>query len=210
MTKSNLHFVITCALLIAASFYLKIQRHEIKVPSQYPITSIPFQLSNFRGQNDRNYDHSFFDTSADKRILRNYTRDGDDKSVLFYLGYWENQDEHKRIKLPRYTDDQWSYLQLGTKLIAVGSDSIRIKKFLNERGSRKELVYYSYVINGKITANDYYFRFLKLMNSLLYGRTNAAVMRISMPVTNQWPLEKAEAYEEEFLREILPLLLEYV
>jgi hypothetical protein len=49
-----------------------------------------------------------------------------------------------------------------------------------------------------------------MVNSLLYGRNNAALLRISIPITDDLPLEKAEIYGESFLKEILPLVLEYV
>jgi len=208
MTKHNLYFAVTCAILISASFYLKIQHRETETPPQKPLESIPFQLNNFYGQK-KLYDQNGFDSnSADQWILRNY-RNGDGMPILLYFGYWENQNEHKKIRPPRFTKERWSYLRMESKVVGEGPVPINIKMFLNEKGAEQELVYYCYIINGKIIGNDYVFRFLNILNSILYGRTNAALLRVSMPVSSEWPLEKAESYEEEFLKEIMSFLLEY-
>ena len=88
--------------------------------------------------------------------------------------------------------------------------TVNLKNYLSFRDKEKELVYYCYIINGKIISNEYYLRFINTLNSLLYNRSNAALLRVSSPVNDTWSLEEVEDYEEDFIKKILPVLLKYV
>jgi EpsI family protein len=87
---------------------------------------------------------------------------------------------------------------------------VEFKEYLNERGEEKELVYYCYIVDGKVIPDEYRFRFLKAVNSLLYRRNNAALLRVSVPITSDFPIEMAEPYIEDFLKDFLPIVKEYL
>lgn len=210
MKKQNVYYIIACAILIIASLYIRAHSKEVRISSPQPIASFPLELRGFLGEKTFPSYKNFHDPSADEWILRIYTKKKEDMPIRVFIGYWENQDETKKINPPRYTSGGWEYYWIKTKSLSLGSRTVNLKEFLNERGLEKELVYYCYIVNGKIISNEYYLRFLSMLNSLLYGRSNAALLRISSPVTDNWSIEKAESYEEDFIKGILPILLEYV
>jgi EpsI family protein len=210
MKKQNRYYIIACVILLLASLYIKDYSKTIKIPPSRPITSFPSKLKEFVGKAAFPSYKNYYDSSADEWILRIYTKKGDNKPIRVFIGYWKVQNEKKKIKPPRYTSNRWGYYWIRTKSLSLGSNRVTLRQFLSERGFEKELVYYCYIINGKIISNEYYLRFLTMWNSLLYGKSNAALLRVSMPVTDDWPMEKAEDYEENFLKQILPILLEYV
>jgi len=208
--KQNLYYIAACIILILSVLYVRGYNKETKIPPLQPITGFPSEFKGFHGKDVRPSYKNFHDPSADEKALRIYTKNGDDKLIRVFIGYWENQNEKKKISPPRYTGNRWGYYWIKTRTVSIASNKVKLKQFLIERGHEKELVYYCYIVNGKIVSSEYHLRLLNLLNSFLYGRNNAAVLRISMPVTDDWPIEKAEVYEEIFIKEILPLLLEYV
>lgn len=212
MKKQNLYYIVACIILIFASLYLRGQGHnkKIGVPSLQPISGFPLEFKEYHGKECLPSYKNYHDFSADEWVLRIYTKKGKNIPISVFVGYWENQDETKKIKPPRYTNNRWGYYRIRAKSLSLGSKMITLKEFLNERGFEKELVNYCYIIDGNIISNEYHFRFLSILNSLLYGRSNAALLRVSVPVTDELSLDKAEAYEEEFMEELLSLLLKYV
>ncbi len=210
MKKQNIYYIIACSLIIFAIFYLKGHREGADVPPSQPIASLPLEFKEFVGTSAASSYENLHNSTADELIFRVYTKRGEAMLIGVFLGYWGYQNEKKKINPPRYTENQWDYYWIRTKPFKLGSTVVSLKEFLNEKGSEKELVYYCYIVNKKIISNEYYFRFLSVLNLLLHGKNNAALLRVSMPVTDEWPMEKAETYEENFMSEILPLVLEYI
>ena len=96
-------------------------------------------------------------------------------------------------------------------MMTPASYKVRVREFLNENenGRDKELTYYCYVIDGRFIADELQYRMTRMMTSLLHGRNNAGLVRISVPVTEDFTLEQAEAYAESFLREFMPIVREH-
>jgi EpsI family protein len=208
MKKKNIYLVIACAILIIAGLYLRIPRGETGISPSQPIADFPFEFSVYRGENIFSYNN--YNSSADQRVQRVYKKEGVDMPVDVSLEYWASQNETKRVVSPRYTGSGWEYYWIKTRTLSIDSGPVNLKEFLNERGSEKELVYYCYIIDGKIISDEYQLRLSSFLNSLLYGRSNIAVLRVSMPVTEQWSVENAESFQENFLKALLPILREYI
>ena len=210
MKKQNFYYIIACFVIIFTIFYLKERREVIRTPPLKSIVGLPLELKGFTGKTSIQSYINFHDPLADEWIFRIYTKKGDNRPISIFIGYWESQNEKKKITPPSFIDNQVDYYWIKTKPLKLGQTAVTLKEFMNEKGIEKELVYYCYIVNRKIISNEYHFRFLNMLNLLIYGRSNAALLRVSMPVNNEWPVEKAEAYEEVFILEILPLLLEYI
>ena len=211
MRKTFPFFILACAILILASGYTKWLIKEVSIPLMQPLDQIPIEVGEFVGENvstfsqDSNYD------SSDVKILRIYKRKGENALINVFLGYWEKEDEIRRIRSPRYTTEGWGYYWIKTKSVMTSSNnSMQFKEFLNERGDQKELVYYCYIINGKVVPDEYRFRFLKAVSSILYRKNNAALLRVSVPLTSDFPVEGAEMYIEDFIKDFLPVVKEYL
>jgi EpsI family protein len=211
MRKTFPFFILACAILILASVYTRWLIKEVRIPLMRPLAQMPSEVSGFIGENvstssqDSNYD------SSDVKLLRIYRKYGDNILINVFVGYWESEDEIRRIRSPRYTTEGWGYYWTKTKSLSLGDNNkIQLKEFLNERGEEKELVYYCYIIDVKVIPDEYRFRFLKAVTALLYRKNNAALLRVSTPITSEFPVEMAEPYIEDFLKDFLPIVKEYV
>jgi EpsI family protein len=211
MKKTFPFFILACAILILASVYTKWLIKEVSIPLMQPLDRMPREVAGFIGENvatsfqDSNYD------SSDVKLLRIYRKKGENTPLNVFAEYWETENEIKRIRSPRYTTEGWGYYWTKTKTLTTSTNnSAEFKEFLNERGDEKELVYYCYIVDGKVIPDEYRFRFFKAVNSLLYRKNNAALLRVSTPITSDLPVEAAEAYIEDFLKEFLPIVKEYL
>jgi EpsI family protein len=211
MRKTFPFFILACAILILASGYTKWLIKEVSIPLMQPLDQVPIEFGEFVGENVSPTSQEFNYNSSDSQISRIYTAKGKAVPINVFLGYWESENETKRISSPRYTKEGWGYYWAKTKTLTTGLDNrMQLKEFLNERGEEKELVYYCYIVNGKVVPDEYRFRFLKAANSLLYRKNNAALVRVSTPITSDLPVEAAEPYIEDFIKDFLPIVREYL
>lgn len=202
--------MVACAILVFAVLYIRFYNKQSEVLPPYPLDALPTSFGGFLGADNFSPVRDFYDHSADEWILRNYTRTPEDKPIRVFVGYWKSQNELKKVTAPRYTAGGWGYYWIKTKPVPFGSSTAGLREFLNEKGQEKELVYYCYILDKKVISDEYHLKFLSMVSSLFYGRNNAWVLRVSMPVTNEWTVEQAEKYEEEFISELIPLLQKYM
>ena len=66
------------------------------------------------------------------------------------------------------------------------------------------LVFYWYAIHGRVVGDELHSKFWLLHDSLRYGRSDAALIRLSVPVTDS--VESAEGDALAFGRALLPTL----
>ena len=71
-------------------------------------------------------------------------------------------------------------------------------------------VLYWYRSHGKNVANDYVAKFQMLKDSILYGRTDAALIRVITPVVQGEPAGAAHNRAIRFTQQLVPLLPAYI
>ncbi len=205
MKKENFYFLIAFLLLLGAGFAVRHLGAETRVPLAKPLNTVPLEFVGVTGHDLQPAGSFQYDAKADTWIIRKYSSEPKLPQLSVYVGYWENQNEGKGILSPRYTRDGWNFYWIKKKQILIPSEgAIYMNEFLNEKGSEKELTYYSYLIGDRFIADENRYRLMRMMNAVLHGRSNAALVRITIPVTDDFPLERAETYAESFLREFLP------
>ncbi len=207
MRKNDHYFILACITLLIAGIYIGSVSRESRVRLAVPLEYLPQEFGEFKGQDVSPLRIAFDEPTADVRVVRVYAGNGGNQPIYVFVGYWENQNEKKRIKSPRYVAEGWGYYWIKTRTLSQGSGKeMQVKEFLNERGDKKELVYYCYIIKGKIVVDEYRSRVLTMLNSLVYGKNNAALLRVALPVANDVSLDRVEQYGEAFIRDFLPLL----
>ncbi len=207
MKKENFCFLIACLLLLGAGFAVRHLGGETRVMLAKPLNTVPLAFAGVTGRDVQPAGSFQYDAKADTWIIRQYMKEPKGPRLSVYIGYWENQNDGKSIGSPRYTRDGWSFYRIRKKQILITPESsLDVTEFLNEKGSEKELTYYSYLIGGRFIADENRYRLMRIMNAVLHGRSNAGLVIITMPVTDDFSLDRAEIYAESFLRELLPIV----
>lgn len=209
MKRNNLYYILACLVVIMTIVYVKVHGSQQHIPSVMSLDKIPLELDEYNGQNIYLPHETAEYGSADDWILREYKAKSGSLPMLVLVGYWANQDEHKSIKSPRYREGA-QYAVKNETIANGGNEIFTVNSFVHDHNQQKELIYYCYLMDGKIIPDDYMFRSWRMINTLIYRRNNAALLRVSTPITNDFPLEIAEPYIEGFLKEFLPVVMEYL
>jgi EpsI family protein len=209
MKKNDQYLIVSLALLLVAG--LLVNRLEAANPVEVlrALDSLPVEVGDYHGREAFSAEMNYRADTADTSVYRTYVARETAQLVHVYVGYWKNQSKKKRIKLPRYVFEGWGYYWMKKRHLP--SDiygKMLFHEFLNEGRNRKELVYYSYIVNGKIRSNDYWLRGMNMWNALFHNRNNAAVVRVSSFLVDGEPVDRAEERVENFLQSFMPAVMD--
>jgi EpsI family protein len=210
MRRKNLYYIFACILLVLTIIFTgTFENTQRKISLSRPLSELPEAVGGYSGENVYPNEKIAKLNSADNWIVREYNRQDKDDSMLVFVGYWEHQNEKKVIFSPRYiTGAQYAFKQ---KTISnKQNDRFVFNSFVLDNNQQKELVYYCFLMDGKVIPDDYKLRFLRMVNSLFYRKNNAGLLRVSTPITSDFPVEAAEPYIEDFIKDFLPIVREYL
>jgi len=82
--------------------------------------------------------------------------------------------------------------------------------YLISNGSNRDEVLYWYRSQGRTIASDYKAKWYTLIDSILYGRTDAALIRVITPIQPGEPRSAAQARVIGFASQLNPLLPSFI
>ena len=142
-------------------------------------------------------------------LNRGYQR-GTDR-VGLYVGYYATQTEGAQIHSPKgcLPASGWLKVSEETESMEVqGFGRINFVKALYQKDEQKELFLYWYQMRNVSIADEFKLRFLRYLNSVRYGRNDAAFIRISMSVAQSEA--QSSAVLKDFMKSFAPLLKGYL
>ena len=134
-------------------------------------------------------------------------------SVGLFIGYFPTQRTGQSIHSPQncLPGAGWTFLSSWvTDLINAAGQKYQVKEYLITDGTSTQEVLYWYQMHGRIIAGDYTAKLYTLADSIRYGRTDAALIRIITPVEPGEDRLQSRARAVRFAEQIAPLLSAYV
>jgi EpsI family protein len=133
--------------------------------------------------------------------------------ISLFIGYFATQRTGQSIHSPQncLPGSGWSFLSSDvTEFSDATGKRYRVGDYLISDGKVTEEVLYWYQMHGRSIANDYAAKLYTLADSIEYGRTDAALVRIITNVGQGEERDQARNRAVEFARQITPLLPAYV
>jgi EpsI family protein len=140
-------------------------------------------------------------------------RGPDSGMVSLFIGYFPTQRTGQSIHSPQHClpGAGWTFEPQGViDLTDAAGKKYSVGDYLITNGSSKQEVLYWYQMQGRSIANDYKAKLYTLADSIRYGRTDAALVRIITPVTDGQDPGEARTRAVAFAEQIAPLLPAYI
>jgi EpsI family protein len=134
-------------------------------------------------------------------------------AVGLFIGYFPTQRTGQSIHSPQncLPGAGWTFLSSWvTDLTNATGDNYQVKEYLITDGTSTQEVLYWYQMHGRVIAGDYAAKLYTLADSIRYGRTDAALVRIITPVEPGEDRLASRARAIRFAEQIAPLLPAYV
>lgn len=133
--------------------------------------------------------------------------------VGLFIGYFPTQRTGQAIHSPQHClpGAGWVFDSSGvTEITGPDGATERVGDYIISNGPQKAEVLYWYQSHGRVIANDYKAKLYTLVDSIRLSRTDAALVRIVVPVNDGEPLGAAHGRAVAFARNLIPLLPAFV
>ncbi|HEY7773096.1 MAG TPA: VPLPA-CTERM-specific exosortase XrtD [Marinagarivorans sp.] len=128
--------------------------------------------------------------------------------INLYVAYYANQRKGQSPHSPKVCmpGGGWEIESFERKLL----DGHRVNRALIVKEGQKQLVYYWFAERGQIVANEYYKKWLLFTSFIYTGRTDGALVRVTIPVVDNTDIAASEQKVQAFIREAMPVLATFL
>jgi len=196
--------VAIAALLVATSAFARARTTPAPRPAR--LDALPLTIGGWHGADTDAIDaDTERQLAADAYLTRTYQSAGG-PPVDLYIAYYAQQRPTVSIHSPLHClpGTGWEPLAVSTIDLADGRAPQAVRRMIVRKNLDRAIVLYWYAIHGRVVADEIASKWFLLRDSLLAGRSDAALVRIAVPTTDT--TAGAERDAEAFARAVLPHL----
>ncbi len=133
--------------------------------------------------------------------------------VGLFIAYFPTQRTGQSIHSPQncLPGSGWSFESSGTtQLTDASGKSSQVADYIIVNGDHRAEVLYWYQSHGRAIANDYKAKLYMLIDSIRYGRSDAALVRIVTPIEANENRDAAHLRAVAFAKDLIPMLPAYI
>lgn len=193
---NSIRYWTVVGLMLAAFVVLHVRGDVDKVPVFQPLTQFPPTINGWTAT-DIPMDPEALETLGKGYFLNRSYHLPDNAAIPevgLFIGYFPTQRTGQAIHSPQHClpGAGWTFDSSGvTKLKVPGAPDIEVGEYVISNGPSKDEVLYWYRSHGRAVADDYKAKLYTLSDSIRYGRTDAALVRVVTPIGKDEDLASA-------------------
>lgn len=209
--------VLAVTLLCGAAAVVRANRPE-QAPERVSFEQFPSQLGGWSGQALPPIEDKILAIlRVDDYVNRVYYRT-DRAAAGLYIGYYKSQRQGDSIHSPQncLPGAGWEPVERGLMTIststAAGPTNISVNRYVIEKGVDKQLALYWYQSHGRVIASEYWSKFFLVKDAVQLDRTDAALVRVIVPIANGEGdvTAQAESRAMDFVKALFPELPKFL
>jgi len=209
---------VTFLLLVSLFVTIGIGQREKVVLVRKDFSQFPMEINGWLGQKSR-IDRDALDLlKLDDYLMADYTREtsaGDIEAMNLYSAYYNQQEAGAAAHSPKtcLPGGGWRIEESSEEFLPyVGTNpgGLLVNRFVIKKGEQSQIVYYWFQQRGRIIASEYMVKWYLLLDSIKYGRTDGALVRLTTLVRPGEDVAKADTRLAKFAKLIQPVLSEYI
>jgi EpsI family protein len=201
-------FVPIAIMAIGGAFGTFLRSHQAHPDRPPDFNRLPYDIGPYTGTEQRFADYTYDVLKADTTTLRMYlTPEGE--TFWLFVAYFSSQKYGSQIHSPKHCLPGGGYRILTIEPYQVplaDGRVLTVNRLLIASQRRQELMFYWYETRGGIISTEYGLKFDLMRNSVMLLPTDAAICRVTMPLTLDADREKATAAALAFIRELYPAM----
>jgi EpsI family protein len=203
-------FWIVLILFILTGILINLLRYSRVESKRLPLfSSLPLQFGDWNGQEYFFSEETNQVLKADTYAFRKYTS-GEGKELWLFLAYFKSQKYGSQIHSPKNCLPGSGWKIMSRKKILIKTDTgsdLKVNKLLISDKLSTEVMYYWFQTRSGIITSELGLKLDLVFNSLKRAPTDAAFVRINLPL-NQLSEKEAQLMLEDFLKVFLPKIKE--
>ena len=210
-------FVFAVSVLSVAATTILSNREEVK-PYRASFVEFPQKMDSWQGHRT-SMEQFYLDVlKLDDYIISDFVEQdasGVANTVNFYSAWYESQLGGRAAHSPKtcLPGGGWimqSLEQVEFKDILVSGKPLHVNRSVIVNGSEKQLVYYWFQQRGRTITNEYMVKWYIFWDSLTRQRTDGALIRVIIPLSQGQSVDQAEQVLHRFMRALVPKLEPYI
>ncbi len=163
------------------------------MPLAQPLSRIPNEMEGLPGRELTVSPEEQRIAGMSSFVSRSYGGADSTPAFWIYVGYYESQTQGKTIHSPKncLPGAGWEPLNSAEVRLETPIGSIPVNRYVIANDNRRALVFYWYQGRGRVSANEYVVKWELLRDATIRRRTDEALVRVIVPVTDSE--EEAEA-----------------
>jgi exosortase D (VPLPA-CTERM-specific) len=208
-------FIVAVSFLMATLALSQSIEFREKIPSKKPLDQFPLKFSDWSAEGLQPMEKIFLNTlDLSEYTIADYMN-SNGRRVNTYVAYYERQSKGKSIHTPAscLPGSGWSFDQSGTVRISglLGNPaSMEVNRAVMQYGRSTQIAYYWFAQRGRILNNAYQLKIYNFWDALTMQRTDGALIRLITPIYENEKLADADARLQNFVRDIVPVLEDYI
>jgi len=211
----KLIYLVAATLLASTLIFSQTVEFREKIPSKKSLDQFPLEVADWSAEGRQSLDNQFLKKlDLSEYVMTDY-KNSKGREVNFYVAYYESQSRGKSIHSPEtclpasgWRSDQSGKISINTEVGNPGKISVHRK--IIRYGSSRQIIYFWFSQRGRILTNMYELKLYNFWDALTKQRTDGALIRLISPVYETESLADADARLQDFVRDIVPLLEEYI
>ena len=203
-------FWIVLILFVLTGILINLLRYSRVESKRLPLfSSLPLQFGDWNGQEYFFSEETNQVLKADTYAFRKYTS-GEGKELWLFLAYFKSQKYGSQIHSPKNCLPGSGWKIMSRKKILIKTDTgsdLKVNKLLISDKLSTEVMYYWFQTRSGIITSELGLKLDLVFNSLKRAPTDAAFVRINLPL-NQLSEKEAQLMLEDFLKVFLPKIKE--
>lgn len=199
-------FWITSGLLVITLILVNLLRYSRVESQKLPgFALIPMQSENWSGQEYFFPDQTYELLKADASTLRRYAN-SEGKELYLFISYFKSQKYGSQIHSPKncLPGSGWKILSREkTRIKGSSGFSLLVNRLLISDNQSKEVMYYWFQTRSGLVTSELGLKLDLVINSLKRAPTDAAFIRINLPL-NEVSEKEALVLVEDFLQVFQP------
>jgi EpsI family protein len=151
---------------------------------------------------------------ADDYLNRVYHQSDAASPVGLYAAYYASQRQGESIHSPLncLPGSGWQPVRNTIRSIPAGGRTLDVNDYIVEKNGNRVLVLYWYQSHGRVVASEYWGKFYLVADAIRMRRTDAALVRIMVPISGTTANGEAVAVRlgEQFVQALFPALERYI
>ena len=187
--KAGARYWLMVAVLLGATMGMAYLSHGEATPPAKPLSEFPVEVGPYTKVIDWKLDKETLDILKVTDYLdRGYWTPGMNRDMLgLFIGYFRSQRTGASIHSPKncLPGAGWNPVQASIYQLPLNDGrKVPINLYILRKALDEELVLYWYQSHGRIIASEYWGKFYLVYDALRLNRTDAALVRITIPVDN--------------------------
>lgn len=202
---SGTRFWVMAVILATATIAYSSLRHGERIAPHQPLAMFPMQLGTWNGMDVELPPRVADATGADQILNRAYVSQSGE--LFLYIGYYRSQRTGDTIHSPKNCLPGSGWQPVRSEYVQVRTPEGRmvpVALYLVEKGLQRSLVIYWYQSHGRMIASEYWAKFYMVADAIRINRTDAALVRVSVPVAGDEAVARQQAVS--FVEGMLPQL----